>query len=254
VVDEAQDLSVAQLRFLASVGSARPNALFFAGDLGQRIFQPPFSWKSLGVDIRGRSRTLHINYRTSHQIRQQADRLLGPEVSDVDGNTEERRGTVSVFNGPAPTIKCFTDRSEEIEAVATWLRSQAADGIPAHEIGIFVRSDAQIEYASLATQATELSARVLDDRVETAVGVASICTMHLAKGLEFRSVAVMACDDEVVPLQARIEAVSDKSDLEEVYNTERHLLYVACTRARERLLLTSTSPESEFICDLRGLR
>lgn len=153
VVDEAQDLSVAQLRFLASVGSSRPNALFFAGDLGQRIFQPPFSWKSLGVDIRGRSRTLHINYRTSHQIRQQADRLLGPEVSDVDGNTEDRRGTVSVFNGPAPTIKCFTDRREEIEAVATWLRSQAADGIPAHEIGIFVRSDPQIEYASLICSA-----------------------------------------------------------------------------------------------------
>ena len=77
-------------------------SLFFAGDLGQRIFQQPFSWKSLGVDIRERSRTLHINYRTSHQIRMQADQLLGPEVSDVDGNKEERRGTVSVFNGPAP--------------------------------------------------------------------------------------------------------------------------------------------------------
>ncbi len=76
------------------------NGLFFAGDLGQRIFQQPFSWKALGVDVRGRSRTLRINYRTSHQIRMQADRLLGPEVSDVDGNTETRRGTVSVFNGP----------------------------------------------------------------------------------------------------------------------------------------------------------
>jgi hypothetical protein len=76
VVDEAQDLSVAHLRFLAALGAQRPNALFFAGDLGQRIFQQPFSWKSLGVDIRGRSRTLRINYRTSHQIRQQADRLL----------------------------------------------------------------------------------------------------------------------------------------------------------------------------------
>ena len=60
---------------------------FFAGDLGQRIFQQPFSWKALGVDIRGRFLTLHINYRTSHQIRIQADKLLGPEVSDVDGNT-----------------------------------------------------------------------------------------------------------------------------------------------------------------------
>ena len=108
VVDEAQDVSIAQLRFLAAMGtskgSMRPNSLFFAGDLGQRIFQQPFSWKSLGVDVRGRSRTLHINYRTSHQIRAQADQLLGPEVSDVDGNIEDRRGTVSVFNGPAPEI------------------------------------------------------------------------------------------------------------------------------------------------------
>src|SRR4030095_4046363 len=97
--------SVAQLRFLAALSADQPNSLFFAGDLGQRIFQQPFSWKALGVDIRGRSRTLHINYRTSHQIRTQADRLLGPELYDVDGISEERIGTVSVFNGPVPTIR-----------------------------------------------------------------------------------------------------------------------------------------------------
>ncbi|NDD15205.1 MAG: ATP-dependent helicase, partial [Betaproteobacteria bacterium] len=88
VIDEAQDINVAQLRFLAVLAGQRPNGLFFAGDLGQRIFQTPFSWKSVGVDVRGRSRSLNINYRTSHQIRMQADRLLGPEVSDVDGNVE----------------------------------------------------------------------------------------------------------------------------------------------------------------------
>jgi hypothetical protein len=104
VIDEAQDIGVAHLRFFAALGGGRTNGLFFAGDLGQRIFQQPFSWRTLGVDIRGRSRTLHVNYRTSHQIRTQADRLLGPEVSDVDGNTEERTNTVSVFNGPPPRI------------------------------------------------------------------------------------------------------------------------------------------------------
>jgi superfamily I DNA/RNA helicase len=76
--------------------------------------------------------------------------------------------------------------------------------------------------------------------------------MHLAKGLEFRAVAVMACDDEIIPLQERIETVSDETDLEEVYNTERHLLYVACTRARDHLLVTSAYPASEFLDDLRG--
>ena len=74
--------------------------------------------------------------------------------------------------------------------------------------------------------------------------------MHLAKGLEFRAVAVMACDDEVIPLQERIETVADDADLREVYDTERHLLYVACTRARDYLMITSVTPASEFLDDL----
>uniref|UniRef100_UPI00359C8B42 hypothetical protein n=1 Tax=Salmonella enterica TaxID=28901 RepID=UPI00359C8B42 len=76
VVDEAQDLGVAEARFLAALTGEWPDGLFFAGDLGQRIFQQPFSWKALGLDVRGRSFTLRINYRTSHQIRSHADRLL----------------------------------------------------------------------------------------------------------------------------------------------------------------------------------
>ena len=93
---------------------------------------------------------------------------------------------------------------------------------------------------------------MLDETVETSSGQVSISTMHYAKGLEFRAVVVMACDDEVIPLQSRIEAVSDDADLEEIYNTERHLLYVACTRARDYLLVTGGSPASEFIDDLRN--
>jgi superfamily I DNA/RNA helicase len=76
--------------------------------------------------------------------------------------------------------------------------------------------------------------------------------MHLAKGLEFKAVAVMACDDAVIPSQERIEAAADDSDLKEVYNTERHLLYVACTRARDHLLVTGVKPVSEFLDDLAG--
>jgi superfamily I DNA/RNA helicase len=140
VVDEAQDISISQLRFFAALGGDRRNALFFAGDLGQRIFQQPFSWKSLGVDIRGRSRTLRVNYRTSHQIRQQADRLLGPEVTDVDGNREDRSDTVSVFNGPPPEIRVLSTEDEEIKAVGTWLAEQSKAGILPHEFGLFVRS------------------------------------------------------------------------------------------------------------------
>jgi mRNA-degrading endonuclease RelE of RelBE toxin-antitoxin system len=251
VVDEAQDVSVPQLRFLAALGGARPNGLFFAGDLGQRIFQQPFSRKALGVDVRGRSSTLRVNYRTSHQIRMQADRLLGPETSDVDGNREERRGTVSMFNGPEPDVMVLKTPAEEIKAVSKWLAARVKEGIVAHEIGIFVRSAAELARARTAVEDARLPYKMLDEDVETTAGKASISTMNLAKGLEFRTVVVMACDDEIIPLQERIEKVTDDSDLEEVYNTERHLLYVACTRARDHLLVTSVEPASEFLDDLR---
>ncbi len=148
VVDEAQDVSVAQLRFLAAVAGGRVNGLFFAGDLGQRIFQQPFSWKELGVDIRGRSQTLRINYRTSHQIRTQADRLLDPEISDVDGNLEERKGTVSVFNGPQPTVQVLEDEEAESFAVSEWLAARISDGLQPGEISVFVRSMDQLERAA----------------------------------------------------------------------------------------------------------
>lgn len=251
VLDEAQDVSVAQLRFLAALAGGKRNGLFFAGDLGQRIFQQPFSWKALGVDIRGRSRTLRVNYRTSHQIRRQADRLLGPELTDVDGNVEERGGTVSVFNGPEPDIHVLDSSDDEAEHVAVWLTKRSGEGLLPHELGLFVRSAAELDRARAAIEAAGLTHNLLDDNVETSTGQVSVSTMHLAKGLEFRAVAVMACDDEVIPLQERIETVTDDADLEDVYNTERHLLYVACTRARDHLLVTGVQPASEFLDDLK---
>jgi superfamily I DNA/RNA helicase len=250
VVDESQDIDVPQLRFLAALGGDRPNALFFAGDLGQRIFQQPFSWKSQGVDIRGRARTLHVNYRTSHQIRAQADRLLDPVVADVDGNQEERKGTVSVFNGPEPEVHSFDDATQESAAVGEWLAARSSEGVPLGEMAVFVRSDAQLQRAKGALAAAGMQGHVLDERVRTEPGKVSISTMHLAKGLEFKVVAVMACDDEVLPSQERIDAITDDADLEEVYNTERHLLYVACTRARDRLSVSGVTPVSEFLDDL----
>lgn len=254
VVDEAQDITVTQLKFLAALGGQRSNALFFAGDLGQRIFQQAFSWKALGVDVRGRSVTLHVNYRTSHQIRTQADKLLAAQVTDVDGVTEERRGTVSVFNGPLPEIKVFDSSKDESAAVAGWINGLIHEGLKPHEIAVFIRSTSQISRALDAVEQTKLAYKVLDEHIETTFGYVSVGTMHLAKGLEFRAVAVMACDDEIIPLQERIEMVDDDSELEEVYNTERHLLYVACTRARDHLLVTSGDKPSEFLDDLTSVR
>lgn len=253
VFDEAQDASVPQLRFLAALAGRRADGLFLAGDLGQRIFQAPFSWKSLGVDVRGRSNTLRINYRTSHQIRTQADRLLEPEIADVDGNVESRRNTVSAFNGPAPEVRISDDEVGERGGIADWIKARIGEGIQPHEVGVFVRSAEQVPRARAAINAVGYEPTVPQPGVDPEPGKIVLMPMHLAKGLEFRAVVVAACDDDVVPLQSRIESSADDSELEEVYNTERHLLYVACTRARDALLVTAVKPGSEFLADLAAL-
>lgn len=249
-VDEAQDLGVPELRMLASISDSTPDALFFAGDLGQRIFQEPFSWKALGVDIRGRSSTLKVNYRTSHQIRQTVDGLLPATVRDVDGNEESRRGTVSVFNGPEPEMQTFEDSAAENIAISKWIATAIDENIEPEEIGIFVRSTHELARARSAINAANQKPLELSDRVEDRTGRISMGTMHLAKGLEFKAVIVMACDDDVLPNQERINSAADEGELDEVYDTERHLFYVACTRARDRLIVSGVDPASEFFEDI----
>jgi superfamily I DNA/RNA helicase len=172
-------------------------------------------------------------------------------LSDLDGNLQDRSGTVSVFNGPAPTVELFKAEEEETDGVSRWISERLRDGVVPHEFAIFVRSPAQIPQARAAAEKAKLPFKVLDEKIEPVGNNASISTMHLAKGLEFRAVVVMACDDEVIPLQERIETIGDHADLQEVYDTERHLLYVACTRARDHLLVTGVEPASEFLDDLR---
>jgi hypothetical protein len=252
VIDEAQDLGVPEMRFIAAIAPEGKNALFFSGDLGQRIFQQPFSWKALGVDIRGRAATLKVNYRTSHQIRRAADKLLPGPQRDVDGVVEERKGTVSVFNGPEPTIVIAQDEAAETSAVAAFIRDALAVGIAPREIGVFARAPEKLNRARAAVHSAGAEALELSDRTDDPGERVSIGTMHLAKGLEFKAVAVMACDEDALPLRSRIDAAADEAELEDVYDTERQLLYVAATRARDRLLVTGVKPGSEFLRDLGG--
>ena len=204
--------SVAQLRFLAALGGGRPNGLFFAGDLGQRIFQTPFSWRSLGVDVRGRSRTLRINYRTSHQIRARPTGCWARRSRTSTANAKTGAARSRSSTDLPPVIQsCSTDEDAEIGVVGDWLADAADEGVPPNEIGVFVRSDGRAATGPgggrrRAGFALPGPRRGRGDRV----GQRVVGTMHLAKGLEFRAVAVMACDDEVMPLQARIETVGGR--------------------------------------------
>lgn len=241
ILDEAQDLGPAELRFFAAIAPGSANGLFFAGDLGQRIFQHPYSWKGLGVDVRGRSKTLKVCYRTSRQIRSSADNLLPPQFRDVDGVEEKRSGTISTFEGPEPIVVVSESEQAEAEVVRDFVAAALDTGIEQAEIGIFVRSPDLAERARNAISGLEGSEDVI------------VASMQLAKGLEFRAVVVMGCDEGVLPLDARIADAADEAELDDIYETERRLLYVACTRARDRLLVIGVEPASEFLRDLTNL-
>lgn len=249
ILDEAQDLTPAQLKFVSSLTKNKEN-LFFSGDLGQRIFQIPFSWKALGIEIKGRSYTLRINYRTSEEIRKTADKLLDKELSDFDGNREARDLTFSVFRGPKPEIVIFKNEEKEIDVNREWFQSILSRDITPGEILVLVRSNQEKDRAkktlqSLGVPFTELETEGFHSQKIT------LTTMHLAKGLEFRTVLIMACDSNVLPSGERLTSATDESELEEIYATERHLLYVACTRARDFLRITGVKPGSEFLDDMK---
>jgi superfamily I DNA/RNA helicase len=237
IIDEAQDLAPAELRFFAALAPGAADGLFLSGDVGQRIFQHPFSWASLGVDVRGRSHTLKVCYRTSQQIRRAADRLLPTVLRDSDGLEDERRGIISVFDGPSPEVRSLPTVAAEADAVRQAVETWLSEGIAAQEIGLFVRTPQLVARARAAI--TGLAGA---DDMATA-------PMSLAKGLEFRAVVVMACDEGILPLDERVADAADEAELDDIYETERRLLYVACTRAREHLLLSGVTPTSEYLAD-----
>ena len=150
VVDEAQDISVPELHLIAAIAGDRPNGLFFAGDIGQRIFRSPFPWKAAGVDIQGRSRSLKVNYRTSHQIRAKSDMLLPPRLLEADGGEDNRLGVSSVFHGPPPELRLFDTPDAESAAVAGWIDDCLKEGIAPETIAVLVRSEKELPRAQTA--------------------------------------------------------------------------------------------------------
>jgi len=231
IIDEAQDVSVAELMLLGKMLGHVENGLFFAGDIGQRIFRAPFPWTAAGVEVRGRSRSLKVNYRTSHQIRRCSDNLLPETLVEPDGCEENRLGVTSVFEGAVPKIGKFANRTDEIAALQAWFGKLQSQGVDAADIMVLVRTPAL----------ADALAPMID---------AKIMPMHDAKGAEYRAVAVIALDQDIVPLAERLLTAQDEGQLDEILNTDRHLLYVAASRARDFLWLSGVNPVSEFLEDL----
>lgn len=247
VVDEAQDLGPRELRLVAALAPAGSGSLTFAGDVGQRIFRWPFSWLSAGIDVRGRSHRLKVNYRTTTEIRRFSDHLMPTRLTEVDGEAEER-GVVSLLSGPTPDLKGSADLAGELQILAEWLIGLRERGVAPGEIAIFARTRRALqERAEPVLKRTDMSSTWLAPDKTHEAGKIILGTLHSAKGLEFRAVAVVACDDSHVPLQAALDLASEPDEKRLTRERELSLLYVGCTRARDQLLITWSGNRSRFL-------
>lgn len=247
VADETQDFGPAELRLLRTLAPDSPNSLLLVGDNGQRIYTARASLKASGIDIKGRSSILKLNYRTTEQIRRRADRLLPKELIDVDGDTETR-ATISLLRGAEPELLDFASPKQEIEAIASRLEHYLTSGFQPRDIALFARTKSLLaERVQPALDMCGYPGAMLSADATPPEDQLAIGTMHRAKGLEFKIVIVMACEDGVIPLPKALSDVPDEAERKLVLEQERNLLYVAATRAREQLLISYVGAPSEFL-------
>lgn len=247
VVDEAQDLGPRELRLIAALAPAGSRPLTFAGDIGQRIFRWPFSWLGAGIDVRGRSHRLKVNYRTTAEIRLFSDHLLPARLTEPDGEPEER-AAVSLLHGPKPDLKGANDLAGEVIILAEWLTGLRERGFAPGEIAIFARTRRALqERASAALERAGIGGTWLAPDKINEEGKIILGTLHSAKGLEFRAVAIVACDGSHAPLQAALDLASEPDEKRLTRERELSLLYVGCTRARDQLLITWSGTRSKFL-------
>lgn len=252
VVDEVQDLKPVELRFLAALATkdGAPPSLMLLGDAGQRIYPGGFSLRALGIDVRGRSRVLRINYRTTDQIRRAADRILDSSSDDLDEGAERRDGTRSLLRGPAPELRGFGSQGEEAAWVAERIRLLGERGLAPSDVAVFARSRNALDALRTRLDQLGIARRELSDSDGDGPRGVNLGTMHRAKGLEFKVVFVAGCAQGQLPARSAQRSTADDADREVALARERSLLYVSLTRARDEAFVTWTGEPSPFLARL----
>jgi superfamily I DNA/RNA helicase/mRNA-degrading endonuclease RelE of RelBE toxin-antitoxin system len=249
VVDEAQDMSPEVYRLIRQIVPASANDIFITGDAHQRIYAQKVVLSHCGIDIRGRSRRLRVNYRTSEQTRKWAVALLeGRPFDDLDGGSDDQRGYKSLLQGPEPQITGYGDFAAECEALVKRINELVAAGATLTSVCVVARTnDLLAQYdgalASSGIDTYRIKRSSADNRRKPGVRLA---TMHRVKGLEFDHVLVVGVNDGIVPLSAAMLADNPHEEMEGE-TRERALLYVAATRAKHSLCVSSYARPSPFL-------
>ncbi|WP_433533003.1 UvrD-helicase domain-containing protein [Micromonospora sp. CA-263727] len=245
VVDEGQDLHPAQWRLLRALVAPGPNDMFLLADPYQRIYDSCVSLAQLGIEVRGRTRRLTINYRTTHEILDLSVRVLGGDAAiGLDGQEDSLRGYRSITRGGVPELAAHRSRDGECEAlierVGTWLEQ----GVEQHAIGVAARTGQLVR--SISKILNDAHIPVADDK--RGVDGVRVDTMHRMKGLEFQCLAVVGLDAGVLPApNALTSAAEDAHAHRQDLQRERCLLFVALTRARDVLYLSHSGTPSQLL-------
>lgn len=247
IVDELQDLGPQEIKLLAALAGEGADRLMLLGDAGQRIYAGRTNLKSLGIDVRGRSHILRINYRTTEQIRSFADQIVGDRRDDLNGEPEERKGTISLLRGPEPTIHGFQTQAQQFKFVVSEIQKLLKQGLALDEIAVFARTNDALKPVESSLEAAKLPYQRLSRDIEAQANAIHLGTMHRAKGLEFKVVFVINLSDDQMPLIYLVNQMPDQPSREAALEREKQLLYVSVTRARDEVFASWVGPPSRFL-------
>ena len=253
LVDEAQDMGMQAFKLIRAMlpqeDESKPS-LFIVGDAHQRIYRQKVVLGRCGIDIRGRGRRLKINYRTTEETRCWSVGLLkGLEIDDLDGGLDSAKGYRSLLHGEVPIIEHYSSFDEEIAGIVAYLKRLEADDVKTNSCCLVTRTKEFLEqHESALNQRGIETYRVRRSEPEDrrAKGL-RLATMHRVKGLEFERVIIAAVNDGVVPLDFVASTSADEVVKRESEVHERALLYVAATRAKREVLVTSFGRGSRFL-------
>jgi superfamily I DNA/RNA helicase len=247
IIDEAQDLHPAQWRLLRACVPAGPDDMFIVGDVHQRIYDNHVSLARVGVNVRGRSKKLTVNYRTTQEILALAVPALGKSsVTGLDDEADTLTGYRSPLHGKRPKVVGARTREAENEALVRQVTAWRKEGIEPHAIGVAARSNWMAKEAAAALNAAGIPTVSLS--AKSRKDAARVGTMHGMKGLEFQAVAVIGVSDGVVPPPSALaDAAADPVAHAQDLQRERCLLFVALTRARDHLYISYSGTPSAFL-------
>ena len=249
IADEIQDLANPELRFLRALTPEGANDLFLVGDPYQRIYSRKLNFKAAGINIQGRSRRLRVNYRTTEEIKRQAVCIVsGVETDDFDGGEESLKGYVSLLHGDAPVYQLYKNKNQEFEAIGAYLQACLDAKIRPRDICVAAYRNSMVDsIANYLTRNLDIPCWKMDTGDREGV---NLSTFHRMKGLEFRVVILADVSAATIPYRPTNFTEMDEEQQRQNDQEQRSLMYVALTRAINRVLITGCGEPSSFLLTL----